>query len=151
MKAPDTERPRVLLVHRCFMKRVEDERFLLIRRSPTDTNNAGKWETAGGKVEIGQSLAFALETELLQETGLVVRSTHPPTHISDFYIPSGKYRKHTYLALFSIGRIVPGGVVRLSHEHTDYVWVTYDEMLAYDITEEVRKAAIHLKPQLLAA
>jgi 8-oxo-dGTP diphosphatase len=50
---------------------VVDGALLLIQRA-TDPH-AGKWSIPGGHVEPGETLAHAVERELLEETGLEVR------------------------------------------------------------------------------
>lgn len=50
---------------------VVDGALLLIQRA-TDPH-AGKWSIPGGHVESGETLAHAVERELLEETGLGVR------------------------------------------------------------------------------
>ncbi len=142
-------RPKVLLVRRSFVRREEDGQLLLIRRSPDDVSNAGLWEAPGGKVEIGQDLVEALEIEVRQETGYLIQVTHPLCTVESRMIPSGKYRGHLYLALFSVSRIV-GGTFALSHEHSEHAWVTYKQMLSgkRELTQEVWKAAITMEKYL---
>lgn len=140
-KKPRRERrPRVLLVNRCFV-RSRDGRFLIIKRAPTDANNAEKWECPGGKVEEGEDVAQALEKEVVEETGLMVNVASSLVYAASFMIGAGRYRGHNYLALFCVANVV-GGTLTLSEEHTEYAWVTYEQMMAYDLTMEVRKAAI---------
>ncbi len=50
---------------------VRNGSILLIRRG-TDPQ-AGRWSIPGGRVERGESLAIAVERELLEETGIAVR------------------------------------------------------------------------------
>lgn len=139
-------RPRVVLVNRCFVKR-EDGKLLIIKRSPTDKSAAEKWEVPGGKVDEGQDLSHAQEREVMEETGLLVQPTQPLVFADSFVIGTGQYIGLPYVVLFSITRLVGGNIV-MSEEHTDYAWVTYYGMLAYDLTLQVRKAAIVLKSYL---
>ncbi|MDP3646258.1 MAG: NUDIX domain-containing protein [bacterium] len=143
------KRPRVLFVNRCFVKR-DDGFFLIIRRSAMDTNNPGKWEVPGGKVDQGQSLVGAQEREVMEETGLLVRPVHELATFVSRQITTGRYKDHLYFALFSITQLV-GGPLQLSEEHSAYAWVTYDELFEYDLTLEVKRAAIVLKDLLIAA
>lgn len=140
-------RPRVVLVNRCFVKR-DDGKLLVIKRSPTDKNNAEKWEVPGGKVDEGQDLANAQEREVMEETGLLVEPTERLAFVVSYVIGTGQYVGLPYVALFSITRLVGGNFV-LSEEHTDHAWPSYNELLAYDLTHEVRKAAIVLKSHLV--
>lgn len=70
-----TERPRVVLVNRSFVVR-QDKKILIIKRAENDSNNPGKWEVPGGKLDAGQDLTDAREREVLEETGLYVIATN---------------------------------------------------------------------------
>jgi len=139
------ERPRVVLVNRCFVR--SEGKLLIIQRAQTDTMYAGKWEVPGGKLDVGQDLTHAQEREVLEETGLLVSPTHPLVFVDSFVIGTGRYTGLPYVVLFSITRLVGGNFI-LSEEHMDSEWTTYDRMLTYDLTDEVRKAAIVLEDYL---
>ena len=142
------QRPRVVLVNRCFV-RDEGKLFLILQRAQTDAMNAGKWEVPGGKLDEGQDLTHAQEREVMEETGLLVQPTHPLVFADSFVIGTGQYIGLPYVVLFSITRL-GGGKLTLSEEHMNHEWVTYDEMLARTLTVEVRKAAIMLRAYLEA-
>lgn len=138
-----SERPQVLLVSRAFIRR-RDGRILLVQRARTDRHHPGLWECPGGKLDQGQDLSHALEREVMEETGYLAEPDNPLVFIDDYVIGDGPYAGLTYVVIFGIGRLV-GGKEKLSEEHDDSAWVTYDEMLDYELTPEVRKAAIRLK------
>lgn len=140
-------RPRVVLVNRCFVRR-EDGRLLLLRRAPDKENNADKWEVPGGKVDEGQDLVRAQEREVMEETGLLVQAIVPLVFVDSYLIGAGRYKGLPYVALFSITKLL-GGNLTISDEHTDFTWVSYEEMLTFDLTHQVKKAAIVLKPHLI--
>jgi 8-oxo-dGTP pyrophosphatase MutT (NUDIX family) len=146
-KSKRNQRPRIVLVNRCFVLH-NDGRILVIRRSDSDTNYAGKWEVPGGKVDVGQDLTHAQEREVMEETGLYVEPVERLMVADSYVIGTGPYKGLPYVVLFSICNAV-GGALALSEEHTDSAWVTYSELLSYDLTPEVRKAAIVLQPYLV--
>lgn len=138
----------IVLVSRCFVKR-EDGKLLLIKRSSDDSHNPGKWEGPGGKLEKGEDLTRALENEVMEETRLVVQPLYPIAFHDSYVIgDEGKYLGFSYAVIFGIAKTVGGSKVALSEEHVDHVWVTYEELLAYDLTLETRKAATHLEEHL---
>ena len=145
MPSKKGERPQVVLVSRCLVVR-DDLRLLLIQRSPRDSNNPEKWECPGGKLDIGQDLSHAQEREVMEETGLLVEPSMLYT-LDSFVIGTGKYRGLAYVVLFSITKLI-GGTFKLSEEHIAHAWATYEEVLSYDLTQEVRKAAILLRKHL---
>ncbi len=141
------ERPRVVLVNRCFVLR-DDGRQLIVKRCAMDRNNPDKWEVPGGKLDSGQDLVHALEREVIEETGLLVEPIHRTAFVDSYTIGDGAYKGLPYIVLFSVTRIV-GGELALSEEHSAYKWVTYDELLSFELTQEVKKAAIILKQYLV--
>ena len=141
-------RPRVLLVTRCFV--VDDTgKLLVIKRSSTDKHDPGKWEIPGGKLEEGQDLAHSQEIEVMQEKGLLVMPRYQLVFADSFVVSEGQYAGLPYVVLFSVTERV-GGKFKLSPEHTDHAWLSYNELLALDnLTLEVRKAAIVLESHLI--
>ena len=139
-------RPKVLLVSRAFVRR-RNGTYLLLQRAANDPHNPGKWECVGGKVEPGQDATRALLVEALEEAGIIILLATLLATYESHYITSGTYRDHIYLALFGIAEWV-SGKVRLSHEHDDHAWVTYEQMFTYDLTDETRKAATALEKEL---
>ncbi|HSX28383.1 MAG TPA: NUDIX hydrolase [Candidatus Saccharimonadales bacterium] len=49
-------------------------KFLLVRRALDDDIFPGKWQSAGGKVEPGETIEEAVQRELLEETGVAIGS-----------------------------------------------------------------------------
>jgi len=135
-------------VVRCFIER-EDGHVLVIKRSPANQNNSGKWEVPGGKVDEGENLAQAQMREIMEETGLSVQLIRLFAFSDRFVINAGRYEGLLYVVSFSVARLVQENQpVVLSTEHSDYAWVSYKEMLARDLTNETRKAVMVLKAYL---
>ena len=138
--------PKIVLVGRCFIMRA-DHKTLIVKRSATDRHNPAQWEVAGGKADRGQDLETSRNREVLEETGLIVRSTKALNYTDTHMVKDGPYTGFLYLAIFSVAELAGGNLV-LSSEHDDALWVTYDEMLTYDLTNECRRAAIALEQYL---
>lgn len=142
-----TPRPGVLLVNRCFVLDATQQKILLIKRSRTDKHHPSLWEAPGGKLEQGQDLGHALEREVLEETGLLVENSQRLVYAQSEFSTLERYRGMLYLVLFGVASVI-GGKLKLSEEHEDAAWATYDEALDYDLTPETRKALIVLEQQL---
>ncbi len=136
-------RPKVVLVNRCIIFDKKGK-FLLIKRSPNEYYAAGLWEFPGGKLDEGQDLTNALEREVIEETGLLVLPTTRIAYTESSIIARGPYKGLPYVVIIGIGKMI-GGKLKLSEEHTDYKWVTYDEAIEMSIKDEIRKSLIVLK------
>ena len=146
MSTNGQQRPRVVLVNRCFVINNRGE-ILIIRRREADIINPGLWEVPGGKLDEGQDLTRALEREVMEETGLLIEPTHRLVYADSQVLGPGKYSGMPYMALFSVGRVV-GGELKLSEEHTEVRWARPHESLGLDLTPETRKALIVLAEHL---
>lgn len=141
-----SKRPEVLIVSRAFIQR-KNRKLLILQRSDKDRHNPLKWEAPGGKLEEGQDVTSTVEDEVFQEAGIIILMTNRLGFIESYYIHSGPYRGHTYIAAFGTAQWM-SGKVRLSHEHCASAWVTYEDLFDYDLTEETRKAATALEEHL---
>lgn len=141
-----SKRPDVIIVNRCFIKG-EYEHLLIIRRSSRDPHNPDHWEAPGGKVDKGQDLFTSLKREVAEETRLFIESVRRIVYVEDYIIQDGLYEGFLYVIHFYITLFIDGEV-SLSNEHSEYAWVTYDEMMSYKLTNETRAAAIELKKYL---
>ena len=143
MTIPSPDRPPIVLVSRAFVHNPSTNQYLIIQRAKTDTNQPGKWEVPGGKLEKNQDLTRAMQTEVWEETGLVVFPRTALATYQDGLITEGRYNGYFYLVCFGLTTLAHG-TVKLSAEHDDFRWVSYREMLTYDLTPETEKAAVVL-------
>lgn len=143
---PSTK-PRILLVNRCFAVDNDTRKILFIKRSLHEKHNVGLWEAPGGKLEEGQDITNALEREVLEETGLLVQAAERLVYAQSEMATLEIYRGMVYLVLFGIATIV-GGKLKLSEEHTEFIWADYDEAIDLALTPETRKALIVLEQRL---
>lgn len=142
----DQTRPSVVLVNRCFV--INEGKMLAIQRASTDSHHPTLWEAPGGKLDEGQDLHGALEREVMEETGLLVRPIDTIAHFESRVIGGGgRYNGMPYVVLFGLSTII-GGELKLSEEHNDHNWCAYDEFMALDLTPETQKASIVLRHRL---
>lgn len=146
MKSKKAQRPRILLVNRAFvLNRLR--KFLIIKRSPAEKSNVGEWEIPGGKLDEGQDVAYALEREVFEETGLLVRPINRVAYYESYVVSTGPYKGLPYLVLIGICKLEKGRV-KLSQEHDSFAWVSVKEADSYNLRDEVRRAILVLKKQL---
>lgn len=142
----DQTRPAVVLVNRSLI--IDGDKLLAVQRASTDSHNPSLWEAPGGKLDEGQDLHGAIEREVMEETGLLIRPIDSIAHFESQVIGGGgRYNGMPYVVLFGLGTII-GGTLKLSEEHDDYRWCSYTEFMELDLTPETRKAAIVLEDRL---
>jgi len=129
---------------------IKKGRILLIRRISTDNHNPGLWECPGGKIDEGQGFPYGRMREVVEETGLLVEPKSRISYVENFTIPDGNHAGTSCLRVFSLMR--PKNeyteVELNEREHDNFAWVTYEEMLKYDLTPETRNAAVALSEHL---
>lgn len=80
---------------------------------------AGDWDLPGGLVEPNEQPAKALLREIKEELGVKVKIITPSSTWSFFRASDKKtVTAQNYICQFK------GGKIKLSHEHTDYIWIT---------------------------
>lgn len=95
-------------------------RILLVLRGRAP--QAGRWSLPGGRVEVGESLTQAVEREVLEETGLVVRALHEWGRI-EIHGDGHVYDVHDFAAEYVSGTLAAGDDAR------DARWFAADELL----------------------
>lgn len=101
---------------------MKGRKFLILQRSKKETSKHGLWELPGGRVEKGETPRQAAVIEAKEEAGLDVKlKANLGPHHDD-------KKKKTYHAYTGVSK--KGQKVKLSEEHSDYKWVTPEEVLA---------------------
>lgn len=114
------------------------KKVLLIRRSSDDLGG-GLWESAGGKVEEGETLEEGIVREVKEETGLKV-ALEKLLYASLSEIHGKKVVFIVYLCSTEEEHAA------LSREHTEYKWVDKDEcraLLCGGIAEDYVKHGVY--------
>lgn len=118
---------------------------------------AGHWDFAKGHLEDQETPHAAAKREIFEETGLRNLRFHPTfkENIKYWLWPyrykqkrdqanvQGKPTKVLKIVTFFLAESL-GGVVRLSHEHSGYVWLPYKEalkMVTYNSAKDLIKKA----------
>ena len=110
---------------------IYERKLLLLRRAYREQ----RWEFPGGFVEVGESLPEALSREVREETGLAL-------HAERLLYALTMYQRQDKPML---GLVYQGyadsDAVRLSEEHTDFLWATRAQMEA-QLHEPMRQELI---------
>lgn len=127
------------------------KKFLVVKDANTETegySTFGPWDLPGGRVEKGEDLKEAVQREVLEEIGEVGFELGPIVGGCTLKISSDEkvLRKvhHYYFGTYHQGEIV------LSDEHSEYRWVTLEEVESNDefkewIKNAIRSAAVHIQ------
>ena len=97
---------------------IHEDRFLVLKRA----KKPFIWGPPGGKLQIDEDPLKGLQREVLEETGLQIRVFQPVTSwFGNFY----------NVPLFSVDYLCTcdGNAVILSQEHSDYLWLTIDDLI----------------------
>lgn len=101
---------------------VRDGRFLLLKRATAPY----VWAPPGGRLQRDEDPLVGLRREILEETALNARIIAP---VESWF---GEWKKGRYL--FSVNYLVQVDhrAVQLSDEHSDFAWVTLEELRRED-------------------
>ncbi|MBI2426533.1 MAG: NUDIX domain-containing protein [Candidatus Kerfeldbacteria bacterium] len=112
------------------------DQYLVIRRSLHDHEDPGAWDLPGGGLEIGEQPFDGVLRETAEEAGISIRVLHPLT-VWAFHTHG---RWSVELEVFCE---YVSGDIRLSTEHTEYKWVTKEELKALQPTSMHVQAIIN--------
>lgn len=107
-----------------------DGKYLLIRRSLSETIFRDKWDIPGGRINVGSSLSENLAREVMEETGLTMTSEPRVIGAQDIFIP--EQNRHVVRITYAG---TAEGEPKLSEEHTDHKWVTLAELKLLTVEE----------------
>jgi dATP pyrophosphohydrolase len=110
--------------------------YALLRRS-----DEGWWQAIAGGGEDNETPLEAARRETREETGIALDTlflqldTIEPVRVTEFRDNHFWGADIYVIPQYCFGVLVQDGQITLSHEHTDYQWLTYDEaynLLKYD-------------------
>lgn len=99
---------------------VYQNQLLLLKKVKPSKDNYGYWELPGGGMEYNESPVEAIKREVFEETGLEV---DVEGIISNFHV----IRKDKEIVGIIFLCYAKNNIVKLSTEHTEYVFVTQEE------------------------
>lgn len=135
----------------CIIRDGKSGKYLILKRSPKERHGSEMWTVAGGIIEkqdwkeIGYDYTFplwynvgirAVKREVKEETGLTIFN---PRFLCDCVFIHKSGGPEIVLSYYAT---VYEGEIQLSREHTEYAWVSVDELDKYnlliDIPMEIR-------------
>ena len=119
------------LTVRGIIKNDSDE-ILIVKRHPKSRTDPEMWELPGGKVEKGEDFEYALVREIKEETNLECT-------VGDFCeaVQNDYMHKRTVQLMMYLDNI--SGDVKISEEHTDWIWAGTEDMKGLEISTSLEK------------
>ena len=125
------------IVEKCLLFNAVGK-VLLLRRSGTDVRRPHQWDLPGGLWEEDESLEEGVIREIAEESGITVQHAHvffSKTEGAEWVNDYGVECKKNVVRIYYAAHCDSSSVV-LSHEHSEYRWVTLQE--ASDLIEYPR-------------
>ena len=119
----------VIFGQKAFVLR--DGKVLIIKRKDVDIFS-GMWDVPGGKVESEDTLSGALAREIKEETGLDLTKVLLILSSSKF---TGSLGDHPTI-FRNIYLCSAEGEVRLSSEHSEFLWVKPESLINYNFPKD---------------
>jgi 8-oxo-dGTP pyrophosphatase MutT (NUDIX family) len=119
---------------------VHDRKLLLVRKSQSDPNQAGRWEVPGGRMDFGEEVDDHLKREVGEEVGIEIRPGLP-FHIWQWRISRvGKGGEQLEIQIVAVARFCTPVTTDLSDAGRvpeDYLaemdWVPFERLSDYDL------------------
>jgi len=110
---------------------VKGNKVLIMKRMDADVFS-GYWDVPGGKLESEDTLFEGIAREIKEESGLGLTKILLMMSTSKFTGSMGDHPiifRNIYLCLAE-------GEVKLSHEHSEYLWVDSEELVKYKFPDD---------------
>lgn len=117
---------------------LQKDKFLLVKRSEDDSFLPGYWELPGGKTDYGEDPGKSIAREVKEECGLDIDVSYP-LHVVTFSADLDKDGEEQFIEIFYLCKMLDySQSIQLSHEHSAYKWVTFEEAKKDYVTEFTR-------------
>ncbi len=118
-----------------ILKNFEGKVLLLKRNAEKYPGMKNTWDIPGGRIEPGTPLLENLKREIMEETSLVYTGNPILVCAQDILRPDKHVVRLTYSGEIS-------GEPKLDEEHTDYTWVSLNELRTMEGVDEYLREAI---------
>lgn len=116
--------------------------YLMVKRSLEDKDCAGFWEMPSGKLEYGESVSEGLRREIFEEVGVDIAPFEQKiVGISEYDSKKAGSIKYSVQLNYVVEVPTKELPIRLSDEHTAYVWATRESECVDEFISEIIDAA----------
>ena len=121
---------------------IKDGKVLLVKRGIPP--NKGLWAIPGGSLKLGETLQMGAEREILEETGITIR-TGAPFYSFDFIQRDGSGRVHFhYVIVDMMGDYIKGEIKAADDAH-DARWVPPEELGELEVSQNTLKILKYIR------
>ena len=114
----------------------KEGKYLIVRRNREKYPETGaKWDIVGGRINIGFLLMDNLSREVMEETGLSVTGEPKLLTAQDILKNNKHVVRLTYTGFAD-------GEVKLSDEHSDFQWLSVEEILKLEPLDSYTKKVL---------
>ncbi|HVT01592.1 MAG TPA: NUDIX hydrolase [Patescibacteria group bacterium] len=121
---------------------IRDGKFLLVKRAADDDFYPSTWEIPGGKLELGEKPLDGAEREVEEETGLDINIISP---IGVFTYDNLRHDTQFIQVNYLCELVNENQEVRLSFEHSEYKWITFEELETFEISSKMASEIIQFR------
>lgn len=115
-----------------------DNEYLMVRRSLDDEDCAGFWEMPSGKLDFGETVEEGLRREIFEEVGIDIAPYEQRIiGISEYSSEKPEGTKYSVQLNYVVEVPTKELPVKLSDEHTAFVWATRDSEYVDEFITEI--------------
>ena len=115
-----------------------DNEYLLIKRSLNDEDCAGFWEMPSGKLDSGETVEQGLRREVFEEVGIDIATFEKKIiGISQYSSEKPEGTKYSVQLNYVIEISTKELPIKLSNEHTDFIWTTRNSEYVDEFIAEI--------------
>ncbi|HYK08151.1 MAG TPA: NUDIX hydrolase [Candidatus Eisenbacteria bacterium] len=112
----------------------DKKEVLLVKRSETDDFLPRLWELPGGGLDFGENPTTGVQRELQEEVGLDIEVGRPLS-VDNYFMEKGEEKIHRVEISFLCTMTKPSQQVVLSHEHSEYTWLSKENLKEIEMTD----------------
>lgn len=125
----------VLFLQKCIISNDKGQILALKRSLTQDSDRSGCWDLPGGTYEGGEDVIDSIKREVMEEVGLTINDPKP------VYLANGLNNANEFMSsevVFAVTHVATqwSGGITISDEHTEYRWVTPEELLDYEFGDD---------------
>ena len=115
---------------------IQDNRVLLVKRNKEPAK--GQWAIPGGSVKLGETLRAAVEREIQEESGLIVKA-RDPVYTFDVIERDDKGQIRFHYVIIDFTADLVGGDLLASDDADDARWFSPEEIEGERVNETTKR------------